>query len=248
MRKNSDPLETDFGNALVPRLVFDASQPPSSVGVVDNEDDTVANDVDGDVADDAMDIDGYANSHMDHLSNEATAIVPYTMRYLDLTVLNLKKNLRVPLLMLFRNEWGSMIDIFNNAGGSAVFTGQPGIGKTCMLHSILILSMIRGELFVFQDMFGKVFIIDDKGVHAQAEGASHNSDLDVLALVDADTDCCRPNAYLLTNSQHRILLTSSPRSRRDRSWLKQIGRQNEVYTMKPWSREEFVVATCVYFT
>lgn len=40
-----DVLETDFGNGVAPRLVFDASQPPSSV------------DVDDDVTDDAMDID-----------------------------------------------------------------------------------------------------------------------------------------------------------------------------------------------
>ena len=79
-----------------------------------------------------MDIDpdhGYADSHMNHLSNEATAIFPYTIRYVDLTVLKLQNDLRVPLLMLFRNEWGSMIDIFNESQGSAVFTGQPGIGE-----------------------------------------------------------------------------------------------------------------------
>ena len=123
LHKNSDSLETDFGNGLAPRLVFDASRPPSSVNV----DDDVA-----DVADDAMDIDpdhGYADFHMNHLSNEATAIFPYTIRYVDLTVLKLQNDLRVPLLMLFRNEWGSMIDIFNESQGSAVFTGQPGIGE-----------------------------------------------------------------------------------------------------------------------
>ena len=77
---------------------------------------------------------------MHHLSKEANAIFPYTVRYVDLTVLDLKTNLRVPLLMLFRNEWGSMIDIFNERKhlkgirGSAVFTGQPGIGKHHYWH------------------------------------------------------------------------------------------------------------------
>ena len=92
--------------------------------------------------DDAMDIDpnhGYC-CHMHHLLKEANAIFPYTVRYVDLTVLDLKTNLRVPLLMLFRNEWGSMIDIFNERKhlkgirGSAVFTGQPGIGKHHYWH------------------------------------------------------------------------------------------------------------------
>ena len=40
---------------------------------------------------------------------------------------------RVLPLMLFRNEWGTMIDLFNEREkgirGSAVFTGQPGIGE-----------------------------------------------------------------------------------------------------------------------
>jgi len=124
---------TNLGNGLVPQLVFDASQSPSS-DVVDDDDDDDA------VADDAMDIDpdhgssGHINTHMAHLSNEATAIFPYTIRYVDLTFLKLKTtDLRVPQLMLFRNEWGSMIDIFNKRKkgmrGSAVFTGQPGIGE-----------------------------------------------------------------------------------------------------------------------
>lgn len=66
---------------------------------------------------------------MNHLSNEATAIFPYTIRYVDLTVLKLQNDLRVPLLMPFRNEWGSIINIFNESQGSAVITGQLGIGE-----------------------------------------------------------------------------------------------------------------------
>jgi hypothetical protein len=138
LREKSKPLETDFGNDLVPRLVFDATQPSFS-GIVGN--DAVSDDDDDD---DAMDIDpnhGYG-CHMHHLSKEAKAIqiFPYTIRYVDLTVLNLKNNLRAPLLMLFRNEWGSMIDIFNGRKhlkgirGSAVVTGQPGIGKRHYWH------------------------------------------------------------------------------------------------------------------
>ena len=143
LREKSKPLEIDFGDGLVPRLVFDATQSPSS-GVVDNN--AVADDDDDAIADDdddAMDIDpnhGYAGSHTDHLSKEAKAIFPYTIRYVDLTALNLQDDLRAPLLMLFRNEWGTMIDIFNKRThlkgirGSAVFTGQPGIGKRHYCH------------------------------------------------------------------------------------------------------------------
>ena len=75
----------------------------------------------------------HVDPHMAHLANEAKAIFPYTIRYVDLTVLKLKADLRVPQLILFRNEGGTMIDIFNKSEkgieGSTIFTGQPGIGE-----------------------------------------------------------------------------------------------------------------------
>ncbi|KAM6495094.1 hypothetical protein JOM56_009717 [Amanita muscaria] len=219
LRVKSTPLSTDFGSGLAPRLVFDASS------------DAVAND--DAIADDAMDTDpdhcssDLVDPHMAHLSNEAKAIFPYTIRYVDLTVLKLKEDLRVPQLILFRNEWGTMIDIFNKSEpgrrGSAVFTGQPGIGKTCLLYSILILCIIRAQSIVFQDMSGKAFIIDGNGVRAPEDAPAVSNDADnVLTLVDADVECYKPNYYLLNHSKHHMLLTSSPRSRKDRSWLKQF--------------------------
>ena len=89
-----------------------------------NDNDDEADDEADAVADDAMDID--PDPHMADLSNETKAIFPCTIRYLDLTGLELEEDLLVPQLMLFRNEWDSMIDIFNKRTngirGSAVFT------------------------------------------------------------------------------------------------------------------------------
>ncbi|KAF8349128.1 hypothetical protein F5887DRAFT_1156874 [Amanita rubescens] len=243
LRFKSTPLNTEFGDSLVPRLVFNASS------------DVVAND--DAVADDAMDTDpdhgssDHVDPHIAHLSNEAKAIFPCIIRYVDLTVLKLKEDLRVPQLMLFRNEWGSMIDLFNKREkgieGSAVFTGQQGIGKTCLLYSILILCIIRAQSIVFQDIYGEVFIIDGNGVRAPEDAPAVSGDADnVLTLIDADAKCYEPSRYLLNNSRHRILLTSSPRSRKDRNWLKQFAHHhNAVFVMEPWSRKEFVVASFV---
>ena len=75
--------------------------------------------------------------------------------------------------------------------------------------------MIRGQRFVFQDMDGKVFIIDDAGVNTPEDARAVSGD-EVLTLVDADVDSFQPVAYLGKNSNHRILLTSPPRSRTDR--------------------------------
>ena len=138
LRERSTGLDLDIVDGLVPRPVLGPCQPPSSDvvdedGVVGDDDDVVDND---DVMDDDKDGDdddaAIAIDSDTHLPNEATAIFPYTIRYVDLTVLQ-SKVLRVPRLMLFRNEWGTMIDIFNKREkgihGSALFSGQPGIGE-----------------------------------------------------------------------------------------------------------------------
>jgi hypothetical protein len=129
LRERSTGLDLlDPGDGLVPRPVLVACQPSSSDivdedGVVGDNNDVVDDDVmdDGDDGDDT------------HLPNEATAIFPYTIQYVDLTVLQSKCICRMPRLMLFRNEWGTMIDIFNKrkkgTGGSAIVSGQPGIGE-----------------------------------------------------------------------------------------------------------------------
>ena len=95
-------------------------------------------------------------------------------------------------------------------------------------------------------MFGKVFIIDCNGVRVPRDAPAVSYDTDnVLTLVDANIDCYLPCEYLLNNFKHQILVTSSPRSRRDRSWLKQFANANAVFTMESWLRKEFVVALFV---
>ncbi|KAF8346217.1 hypothetical protein F5887DRAFT_1073864 [Amanita rubescens] len=283
----STPLNPDVADGLIPRLVFDTSQLPSDDDAddaddADDDDDVDDDDVDDDdadddddddddaVADNAMDIDpGHSSSchvdpHVADLSNEAKAIFPYTIRYLDLTGLGLGEDLLVPQLMLFRNEWDIMIDIFNDRTngirGSAVFTGQPGIGehyywyliitsnqqtrKTCLLYSILILCIIRRQQIVFQDIDGNAFIIDDTVRPLMDRLAVSEDVTDILALVDADAESSVPNRDLFKVPNLRILLTSSPRKRDDRKWLThRVQDLHAVFIMKPWSREEFVVTS-----
>ena len=133
LRERSTGLDIDLVDNLVPRPVLGACRPPSSNAVdedsvMDDDEDKDGDVLDGDDDDATMAIDSDT-----HLPNEATAIFPYTIRYVDLTVLQSKEELRVPRLMLFRNEWGTMIDIFNKRKkgicGSALFSGQPGIGE-----------------------------------------------------------------------------------------------------------------------
>ena len=72
-----------------------------------------------------------------------------------------------------------------------------------MLYSILILCIICAQPIVFQDMAGKVFIIDD--AMCLQKGRQAVSD-DVLTLVDADGASCEVNQHLLTLPVHQVVL------------------------------------------
>ena len=69
---------------------------------------------------------------------------------------------------------------------------------------------------------------------------------DVLTLVDAGNKVCEPNEALFLHGECRILLTSSPKNNDLRKWLKQFVGDHATFMMKPWSREELVVASFVH--
>jgi hypothetical protein len=97
-------------------------------------------------------------------------------------------------------------------------------------------------------MQGQVFVVDDTVHPAKSTLAALEDVDDVLTLIDADGASCQPNQYLLSDYKYRILLTSSPRGSDDRKWLTQIVQDlDAVFVMEPWSREEIVVASFVYF-
>lgn len=122
-------------NGLAPKIVFDTSAditPPMPSDASD-EDVDAAMDVDPKPA--SKKIEPYISIDAEILSTAATGVFPCTIRYMDLTGLGLEYPIRIPKLTLLRNEWHSMVDIFNKRQpglqGSAIFTGQPGIGEHC---------------------------------------------------------------------------------------------------------------------
>jgi hypothetical protein len=90
---------------------------------------------DEDIGDEYEDSEGknekYIDEDADVLSRKP-ALFPCTIRYMDLTCLELQYFDRVPQVLLIRDEWDAVVDIFNKRKtgrqGSAVLTGQPGIG------------------------------------------------------------------------------------------------------------------------
>ena len=91
-------------------------------------------------------------------------------------------------------------------------------------------------------MEGDVFLITDT-VSPQTGSVTAPGD-DVLTLVDAGGEFCRPNKYVFHTPNLRILLTSPPRSRADRRWLVQhVQDEGAAYVVSPWLRDEWVVAS-----
>jgi len=75
----------------------------------------------------------YYDTNAAFLSDGSAAVLPCTILYMDLTALELKHLTRVPHVMLIRDDWEAVVDIFNRRQkgifGSAAITGQPGIGE-----------------------------------------------------------------------------------------------------------------------
>ena len=70
----------------------------------------------------------------DNVFKAAPMMFPCTIRYLNLTVLELKARPRVPTLMQIRSEWDLTMQTIEQqfhkgVQGSIVITGQPGIGQ-----------------------------------------------------------------------------------------------------------------------
>ncbi|KAF5379025.1 hypothetical protein D9615_006070 [Tricholomella constricta] len=166
-------------------------------------------------------------------------IFPEQIRYMDLSALNLKKTWGrgLPLAMFIRSEWETMLDYISQRRrgieGSVLLTGQPGIGKTCFLYYVLATRLLHAQPTIFQGEDANVFVITDK----VRVGGTIVGD-DVVALVDADGEKCIPGPYILSNENHRILLTSSPRKREDRKWIKQECPDAAQVVMAPCSVEE----------
>ena len=134
----------------MPKLDFDKSNDlaPITADTVGADDDGMDTDAIGtDAVDtnplDAVDADfgvepdpnspSYYDTNMAFLSDGSATVLPCTIRYMDLTILKLKKFTRVPQVMLIRDDWEAVVDIFNSREkgilGSAVIMGQPGIGE-----------------------------------------------------------------------------------------------------------------------
>jgi hypothetical protein len=120
----------------------DASDEDEASASMDDNDDADTDASDAVALMDAMNINADANSDPScryieadaaSLSKGSNAIFPCTIQYMDFSFLCLEDTGRYEALMLIRDEWRIMVDIFNERKlgirGGAIFSGQPGIGE-----------------------------------------------------------------------------------------------------------------------
>ncbi|TDL17102.1 hypothetical protein BD410DRAFT_794677 [Rickenella mellea] len=209
----------------------------------DNEDDGQDDEDDGQ--------DDKEEAHPVH--GDITSLFPVRVRYINLSSLKLKSATnRCPSPIFIRDEYTLISRVLSDGppgkAGSAIVTGQPGIGKTTYLYERLIDRLLDGEPTYFQTEDGRLFFISEEVTLVDAR-TLHKAGDNVVALVDADLSTARPQPVLLTSTDIQTIVTSSPKSKEDQKWLDQVGggRRGMIYAMDLWSYQEFMVAGAFFF-
>jgi hypothetical protein len=100
---------------------------------------------------------------------------------------------------------------------------------------------------VFQSKKGEVFGIENTVQHWDA-AVSHPRH-ETLMLVDADGSFHVPSDDVLEGQNLQIVLTSSPRTKDDRKWLRQYSPYDgRTVVMEPWTKEELFLSVYVHPT
>ena len=116
----------------LPLALEDIVLPKSTVDPEENLDDPISPTVDHASAHPTISEDIIADATK--LSEGIAGIFPCKIQFMDLAILGMvTENLRVPTMMLIRDEWHSesMMNVgaVKGLGGSVVITGQSGIGE-----------------------------------------------------------------------------------------------------------------------
>ncbi|TFK64566.1 hypothetical protein BDN72DRAFT_901473 [Pluteus cervinus] len=138
-------------------------------------------------------------------------VLPFRFRYMDLMRLVNSSNYHLPGLVYIPDEWDRLTKLIDSGPtdqeGSAILTGQRGIGKTLYLYYRLIQRIINAEPTMLQCPDGQVVLIKDQIYRVRPNTPPALSE-DVLALVDADVSSCTPDSGLLGSGRAKIVVAS----------------------------------------
>jgi hypothetical protein len=216
-------------------------------------------------------VPGNGGSKLDDLEKNDTdpdallEILPATIRYVDITPLDLTHPLRVEFPLLIRDEYDVISTMLNNRKegfeGSCLVTGPPGIGEhslivcparpscsdkftgvTSYLHILLIDRLLKGQNTIFQSKEGTVYQISDTVEQLARYSVPILAGDDVVALVDGDGDPAAPALEVL-DSGARIVITTPPQDKESRKWMEELpgGPQATTFMMNPWSLKEHLL-------
>ncbi|KAH9962050.1 hypothetical protein BJV74DRAFT_871449 [Russula compacta] len=178
------------------------------------------------------DDDGLEASNDDE--REIKSLFPSTLRFLDLSVLELEEKVtnRLPLPLLLREEYDYLSELIKKQPRNC---GQPGTGKTAYLHLRIIEKMIEGCSFLYQGRNQTVYHVAENGVEAINSWSSEET---VVAFVDGDLGSCGPQSFLLCKPV-QLVVASFPQGAYQK-WTKQAGHGSFIFTfaVKLWSLDE----------
>ena len=203
--------------------------------------------------------DGEDNEGLD---DELRSFFPATIHYLDLSSLKLSNPpRRLPLPLLIRDEYNVISklldDLPKDNSGSAIVSGQPGIGdflsifrfllsnltwcdktsgKTAYIHLKMIEYMIQRRPFIYQTLDGDVYEVSDTCVSIDKHWSPTAP---ITAFLDADSDSFTLRPFL-NHPYVQLILASSPKGTSS-SYLRQLAQDGIMmrFVAALWSPNEF---------
>lgn len=184
----------------------------------------------------------------DEVDEELGSLFPFALEYLDLSSLNLQSPPPcMPMPLLIRKEYHILSKMLNDlpqdGRGSAIITGQPGIGKTAYLYYRLIQSMLAGTRCLFQPIRNEkhentVYLIAESSIEVVNSWSTEG----VVAFFDADGPSPRPAQFIIDNHYIKIIGACLPNVA-DEKWTTKMGNGavlNRIVTTL-WSRQELYI-------
>ncbi|KAF8523379.1 hypothetical protein BU17DRAFT_86122 [Hysterangium stoloniferum] len=195
-----------------------------------NPDIDMKDDSGSDVPDAHVDVADNSFPDDDFNHDDIFELLPADIRYIDITPLNLTSLPPVHFPLLIRDEYEALSSILDDNE----------MGKTSYLFLLLIHRLLRGERTIFQSASGAVYEISNIVQElSRSEVLNHN---DIVALVDADQKYPAPTSQV-QQSGARIVVTSSPKDKKARSWMKHLpgGNVATPYMMNPFTFREYLL-------
>lgn len=121
-------------------------------------------------------------------------------------------------------------------------------GKTVWLYAVLIQRVIQGYDTIIQDKLGQIHVFEATRVWRYNPNPT---DFDFLledhdnVWVLVDSDVREGNISLMGDPDFKVVVASSPKTRKEQRWFRHASQKSRELMMYPWSDEELRIARFV---